>query len=98
MNDLLDSIQKNKKPLLIALGVIVVAVWFLGSSFSNLIHNTHERKRLIKLSEELDQKYEELKKEQKLLIEQNPKHMERLARVKYHMSAAGETEFRFKNK
>ena len=40
----------------------------------------------------------ELKAEQKLLQEQNPEHIERLARVKYHMSAAGETEFRFKNK
>lgn len=57
-----------------------------------------ELNRLTKVSEQLDQKYEKLKAEQKLLIEQNPKHIERLARVKYHMSAAGETEFRFKKK
>ena len=98
MNDLLDTIRRNKKPLLIILGVIAVVVWFLGSSFLNLVHNKMEFNRLTKVSEQLDQKYEELKAEQKLLQEQDLKHMERLARVKYHMSAAGETEFRFKNK
>ncbi len=98
MNDLLDTIQRNKKPLLIIIGVIAVVVWFLGNSFVNLIHNKMELNRLTKLSEQLDQKYEELKSEQKLLQEQNPAHIERLARIKYHMSAAGEREFRFKNK
>ena len=98
MNELLDTIKRNKRPLLIVLGVIAVVFWFCWHSFSNLVHNKMEFNRLTKVSEQLDQKYEELKAEQKLLQEQNPEHIERLARVKYHMSAAGETEFRFKNK
>jgi len=98
MNDLLDTIQRNKKPLLIIFGVIAVVVWFLGNSFLNLVHNKMELNRLSKVSAQLDQKYEELKARQKLLQAQDPALIEHLARVHYHMSAAGETEFRFKTK
>ncbi|MBR2865401.1 MAG: septum formation initiator family protein [Elusimicrobiaceae bacterium] len=91
-------IMRNKKLLLLCLAGVIAFVWFLGSSFRNLIHNKMEYKRLTKLSQQLDHEYQILEDRKARLEKQDPATMERLARVKYHMSGNSETEFRFKHK
>lgn len=98
MNDLKDTLLRNKKPLLVTLGVTAVVCWFLGNTFLNLVHNKLELKRLTKLSTQLDREYETQQAQLELLQKQDPVYMEKLARVNYHMSAKGETEFRFHTK
>lgn len=95
MNDLKALIIRHRKPLLAAVLAVAAVCWFLGSSFVNLIHNKMEFNRLTRLSAELDTQYEDLQKRLDLLEKQDPAYLERVARVQYHMSAAGETEFRF---
>lgn len=95
MNDLKALIIRHRKPLLAAVLAVAAVCWFLGSSFVNLIHNKMEFNRLTRLSAELDMQYEDLQKRMELLKKQDPAYLERVARVQYHMSAAGETEFRF---
>ncbi len=95
MNDLKETLLRNKKPLLVILGVTAVVFWFLGNTFLNLVHNKLELKRLTKLSAQLDREYELQQARLELLQKQDPVYMEKLARVDYHMSAPGETEFRF---
>lgn len=98
MNELKEVLIQNRKPLLLALLAAAAVCWFLGSSFLNLVHNKLEFKRLTKLSARLDKEYEALRAELDLLEKRDPARMERIARVKYHMSREGETEFRFKTK
>ena len=98
MNELKDAIIRNRKLLLWAFIALVAVCWFLGKNFSDLIHNKLEQKRLTKVSAQLDEEYEELEKNLELLQKQDPAYVERLARVKYHMSLPGETEYRFKTK
>lgn len=95
MNDLKATLIRNRKPLLLALLAAAVLCAFLGSSFLNLIHNKLEYKRLTRLSLQLDREYEALQARLELLQKQDPAYIERLARVKYHMSRPGETEYRF---
>lgn len=95
MNDLKALIIRHRKPLLAAVLAVAAVCWFLGSSFINLIHNKMEFNRLTRLSAELDTQYEDLQKRLDLLEKQDPAYLERVARVQYHMSAPGETEFRF---
>lgn len=95
MNDLKALIIRHRKPLLAAVLAVAAVCWFLGSSFVNLIHNKMEFNRLTRLSAELDTQYEDLQKRLDLLEKQDPAYLERVARVEYHMSAPGETEFRF---
>ena len=95
MNDLKGYVIRYRKPLLAAVLAVAAVCWFLGSSFVNLIHNKMEFNRLTRLSAELDMQYEDLQKRLDLLEKQDPAYLERVARVQYHMSAAGETEFRF---
>lgn len=95
MNDLKALIIRHRKPLLAAVLAVAAVCWFLGSSFVNLIHNKMEFNRLTRLSAELDMQYEDLQKRLDLLEKQDPAYLERVARVEYHMSAPGETEFRF---
>lgn len=98
MSELRDFIFRNRK-LLLGAGVVLAAiVWFLGSSIRNIVHNKLEYKRLQKYSAQLDKEYEELQATLILLEKQDPAYIERLARVQYHMSLPGETEYRFKNK
>ena len=70
----------------------------MGKNFSDLIHNKLEQNRLTKVSQQLDKEHEELQAQLELLQKQDPAYIERLARVKYHMSLPGETEYRFKTK
>lgn len=98
MNELKSILIHNKKPLLLITLAAVVICWFLGSSFLNLVHNKMEFNRLSKYSAQLDKDHEALQAQLELLNKQDPAYMQRLARIKYHMSAKGEMEFRFQNK
>ena len=95
MNDLKAVLIRNRKPLLLALLAAAAVSWFLGSSFINLIHNKLEYKRLTKQSAQLDKEYEALQVQLDKLENQDLTYIEQLARVKYHMSLPGETEYRF---
>lgn len=98
MNNLKAVLIKNRKPLLLALLAAAAVSWFLGSSFLNLIHNKLEYKRLTRYSVQLDKEYEVLQAQLDKLENQDLEYIEKLARVKYHMSLPGETEYRFKTK
>ena len=98
MDEIKDFIFENRKLLLWAALVLAAIIWFLGSSIRDIVHNKLEYKRLQTYSAQLDQEYEQLQAKLALLEQQDPKYLEYLARVKYHMSLPGETEYRFKNK
>ena len=98
MNELKDAIIRNRKLLLWAFLAVAALCWFLGKNFTDLIHNKLEQKRLAQVSVQLDEEHEQLQKKLNLLQAQDPAYMEHLARVQYHMSAPGETEYRFKTK
>ncbi len=96
MNNFKALLVRHRKPLIAAALAVLVVCWFLGNTFISLIHNKIELKNLSKQTVLLDQQHEELQKKLDLLKKQDPAYMERVARVEYHMSAPGETEFRFK--
>lgn len=96
--ELTDLLLRNKKPLLWGAGLTAVVIFFLGSSFISLAHNKLELKKLQKQSAALDKEYTKLQAVMALLEKQDPAYLERLARVKYHMTKKGETEFRFSAK
>lgn len=98
MNELKDAIVQHRKLLLWIFLAVAAVCWFLGSSFVNLIHNKLEQKRLARVNVQLDEEYEQLQQKLELLQKQDPAYVEGLARVKYNMSAPGETEYRFKVK
>ncbi len=96
MKDLKTLIVRNRKLLTIAALAVVAVCLFLGDTFISLIHNKIELKNLSRQTIQLDQQYEQLQKKLSLLKKQDPVYLERVARVEYHMSKPGETEFRFK--
>ena len=98
MNELKNALIRNRKLLLWTCIAIVAFCWFLGKNFTDLIHNKLEQKRLAKVSAQLDKEHEQLQAQLDLLKSQDPVYIERLARVKYHMSLPGETEYRFNTK
>ena len=98
MNEIKDFIFENRKLLLWTALILTAIIWFLGNSIRDIIHNKLEYKRLQKYSAQLDREYEQLQDKLALLEKQDPKYIEYLARVKYHMSLPGETEYRFNNK
>ncbi len=98
MDEVKDFIIENRKLLLWAAAILIAIIWFLGSNIRDIVHNKLEYKRLQTYSVQLDKEYEELQAKLALLEKQDPTYIEYLARVKYHMSLPGETEYRFKNK
>ena len=98
MSELTDFIFRNRKLLLWAALILTAVIWFLGSSIRDIVHNKLEYKRLQKYSAQLDKEYEQLQAKLALLESQDLTYIEHLARVKYHMSLPGETEYRFNNK
>lgn len=87
---------KQKLLIITTVGVAALGI-FLGGSVFNLVHNKLELRRLTKKSAQLDQQYQKLLEEKKLLEDKDPKYMETLARTRYHMVKPGEIEFRFKH-
>ena len=98
MKDVIQTLFRNKKPLLIVVATLLMTIWLLGSSFLNLIHNKLELKRLTEFSQSLDAQYDKLKAQKRLLEKQDPVYLNKIARIEYHMSAPGEKEFRFTEK
>lgn len=93
----MQKLSAKQKLFVIAAIVISAAAVFLGGSIFNLVHNKLELRRLTKKSAQLDQQYQKLLTEKKLLEEKDPKYMETLARTRYNMVKPGEIEFRFKH-
>ena len=91
---MLKKLSAKQKFILIATVVLGAAVFLLGGSILNLVHNKLELYRLTNKRTQLDTQYEQLLAEKKLLEEQDPKYMEMLARTRYHMVKPGEIEFR----
>ena len=87
----------KQKFLLFFAVAITAAIFLLGGSILNLAHNKLELRRLAKKQACLDEQYQKLLAEKKLLEEKNPHYMETLARTRYHMVKPGEIEFRFRN-
>ena len=98
MSELKDYIIRHRKPLLIICIAVLVVCGFLYKSITGLVHNKLEQKRLARVSVQLDEEYEQLQEKLELLKNQDPAYVEKLARVQYHMSLPGETEYRFKTK
>ena len=94
---MLKKLSAKQKFFLTGAVIITAAVFLLGGSILNLAHNKWELHRLTKKRAQLDEQYQQLLVEKKLLEEKNPKYMETLARTRYHMVKPGELEFRFKN-
>ncbi len=94
-NELRHFINKNKKPLLLAVVAAVVVCIGLGGSILSLFHNKMELKKLTRQTAQLDEEYKQLSQRLKLLKEEDPQYLEQLARTRYHMTKPGEMEFRF---
>ena len=93
--DLKATLLRNKKPLLLAFGLAVVVVFFLGSSFLSLVHNKLEMRKLAKQSIELDEQHKELLRKMERLQKQDLTYIEEIARTQYNMVKPGEIQFRF---
>ena len=93
---MLKKLSAKQKLLLGTALLIGAATFLLGGSILNWAHNKLELHRLTKKRTELDTQYKQLLAEKKLLEEKDPKYMEELARIRYHMVKPGEIEFRFK--
>ena len=85
---------RNKKPLLLAIGLAAVVTFFFGSSFLSLVHNKLEMRKLVKQSAELDLQYEELTAQLKRLQNQDLAYIEEIARIQYNMAKPNEVQFR----
>jgi len=91
---MLKKLSAKQKLILIGATALGAAVFLLGGSILNLVHNKLELYRLTNKRTQLDTQYEQLLAEKKLLEEQDPKYMEMLARTRYNMVKPGEIEFR----
>lgn len=93
--DIKETLLRNKKPLLLAVGLAAVVVFFLGSSFLSLVHNKLEMRKLAKQSVQLDQQHQELLHKMDRLKKQDLTYIEEIARSQYNMVKPGEIQFRF---
>ncbi len=98
MQELIDTLIKNRKPLLVGLGFLAVGLLFLGNNLLNLWHNKTEKRRLARQSVQLEEEYQELRHTKELLDNHDPVLLEKIARTQYHLAKPGEIEFRFENK
>ncbi len=95
MKEFINALIKNRKPLLVVLGLLLVIIGWLGNSISNLVHNKLEAQKLARQRLELDQEYEQLVQKKALLEAQDPALIEQIARTEYDLAKPGEIEFRF---
>lgn len=95
MREFINTLIKNRKPLIIGLCLLAIVIWWLGSSISNLIYNKIEAQKLARQRIELDREYEQLVKQKALLEAQDPATIEKIARTEYDLAKPGEIEFRF---
>ena len=90
-----DFIIQNKKPLLLGTALVVVVIFFLGSSIVSLVHNKLELRKLTRQSVQLDKEHEQLTATMELLEKEDAAYLEKIARTQYNMIGADEVEFRF---
>ncbi len=90
-----DFIIQNKKPLLLGTALVVVVIFFLGSSILSLVHNKLELHKLAKQSILLDKEHAELTATMELLEKEDAAYLEKIARTQYNMVGPNEVEFRF---
>ncbi len=95
MQELVRTLIKNRKPLLIGLGLLLIVSLWLGSSIVNLVHNKIESKRLARQTIELDREHEALLLKKERLEKKDPALIEEIARTEYDLAKPGEIEFRF---
>ena len=92
---MLKKLSPKQKFLLLSILGLALAGLLLGGSILNLVHNKLETRRLIKKRDLLDAQYQSLLEEKKLLEAKDPKYIEEIARLQYHLVKPGEIEFRF---
>lgn len=95
MKEFINTLIKNRKPLFIGLCLLVIVIWWLGNSISNLIYNKIEAQKLARKRIELDQEYKQLVQKKALLEAQDPATIEAIARTEYDLAKPDEVEFRF---
>jgi len=93
MKKIAGNLKKKIKLRHIILIIMALFILFNGSLF-NLIHNRFEIYKLNKRNAELDKEYAALEEELKKLESGDLKYLEKISRVKYHMSKPGEVEVR----
>lgn len=98
MQEFINTLVKNRKPLLAGLGLLAVLVLWLGSSIVSLVHNKIETNRLVRKSAALDTEHENLLHTKDLLEKQDPVLIEQIARTEYDLAKPNEIEFRFTDK
>ena len=98
MKELVRTLIKNRKPLLLGLGILLIISMWLGSSIVNLVHNKLENKKLARQSVELDREYQELLLKKERLEKQDPALIEDIARTEYNLAKPNEIEVRFSTK
>lgn len=98
MQEFINTLIKNRKPLLAVVGLLTVVGLWLGSSIFNLVHNKLEVQKLTRQSNSLDEEHEELLRTRALLEAQDPALIEKIARTQYGLAKPNEIEFRFTDK
>ncbi len=98
MQELINTLIRNRKPLLVGLGILAVVALWLGNSVVNLVHNKKETNRLRHQDAALDEEYTALMNTKERLEVQDPALIEEIARLEYDLAAPNEVEFRFTDK
>ena len=98
MKEVINTLIKNRKPLLVGLGLLAVVALWLGSSIVSLVHNKRETSRLMRKSTALDTEHTQLLHTKELLDAQDPALVEKIARTEYDLAKPNEIEFRFTDK
>ena len=97
-HELLDTLRRNKKPLLWGVFLTAVVMLFLGGSFLSLAHNKKEKYKLSQYTKKLDNDFVRLTQLKEKLEKEDPELIEQIARTEYHLVKPGEIEFRFTEK
>jgi len=97
-HELLETLHRNKRPLLWGISLTTVVVLFLGGSFLSLAHNKKEKYKLSQYTKQLDKEFVRLTQLKEKLENEDPELFEQLARTEYHLVKPGEIEFRFTQK
>lgn len=95
MHEIINTLARNKKPLLVGLCLLAVAALWVGGSVVSLVHNKLEKRKLMHQTVALEQEYQTLLQTKKLLEAQDPVLLEKIARTQYHLAKPKEIEFRF---
>lgn len=98
MKQFINTLVKNRKPLLAGLTLLAVGCLWIGGSLLNLVHNKLEKKKLLHRRIVLEQEYVDLQHTLGLLKNQDPILLEKIARTEYDLAKPNEVEFRFQVK